>query len=151
MAQQLSDIGSALTPGAHPPLIENIQRRSDGTYVIAYGGYPYHATQTETPDIYERVLAEIQGGAPVTEYIEATMPKPDPLGVAIEEYNRLRATADFVIAPLQDAVDEGEATDTEAALLKVWKKYRIALSRVSDQDGYPLTVVWPARPEAESK
>jgi hypothetical protein len=62
------------------------------------------------------------------------------------ELARRRAAADYAIAPLQDAVDLDDATDVEAAALKAWKKYRVALSRVPDQAGYPGTVEWPAAP-----
>ncbi|PLV18678.1 phage tail protein, partial [Pseudomonas guariconensis] len=53
------------------------------------------------------------------------------------EVARLRAVADSAIAPLQDAVDLDEATEAEAALLKEWKRYRVALNRLPDQPGYP--------------
>jgi hypothetical protein len=57
-----------------------------------------------------------------------------------------RAVADSAIAPLQDAVDLEEATETEVVELTAWKKYRIALIRVPDQPGYPDTIDWPAPP-----
>ncbi|WP_422419105.1 tail fiber assembly protein [Pseudomonas sp. GZD-222] len=57
-----------------------------------------------------------------------------------------RDVADDAIAPLQDAVDLGEATEAETAKLSAWKKYRIALKRVPDQLGYPGTIDWPAPP-----
>lgn len=146
MAAKVSDATKMETLGAYLPEIENIQRRADGTYVIAYGGAPYHATEDVTPDVYDRVLTEIEGGAVVTEYVEPEVPKADPLAEAVSEYNRLRGVTDFVIAPLQDAVDVGEATETEFAALNAWKKYRVALSRVPDQQGYPLSIDWPAAP-----
>ncbi|VCU63138.1 MULTISPECIES: tail fiber assembly protein [Pseudomonas] len=146
MDANVSDATKMETSGAHLPEIENIQRRADGTYVIAYGGAPYHATEDVTPDVYDRVLTEIEGGAVVTEYVEPEAPKADPLAEAVAEYNRLRGVTDFVIAPLQDAVDVGEATETEFAALNAWKKYRVALSRVPDQQGYPLSIDWPAAP-----
>ncbi|WP_273879983.1 tail fiber assembly protein [Pseudomonas shahriarae] len=146
MAANVSAATKMETPGAYLPEIENIQRRADGTYVIAYGGAPYHATEDVTPDVYDRVLTEIEGGAVVTEYVEPEAPKADPLAEAVAEYNRLRGVTDFVIAPLQDAVDVGEATETEFAALNAWKKYRVALSRVPDQQGYPLSIDWPAAP-----
>lgn len=65
---------------------------------------------------------------------------------AEQEALRLRRVADSAIAPLQDAVDLEEATEAEAAKLKAWKKYRIALIRVPDQPGYPDTIDWPAPP-----
>ncbi|MDN4498002.1 tail fiber assembly protein [Pseudomonas mosselii] len=57
-----------------------------------------------------------------------------------------RAQADQAIAPLQDAVDLDEATEAEAALLKNWKRYRVALNRVLEQPGYPAEIDWPAPP-----
>ncbi|MEW5621396.1 tail fiber assembly protein [Pseudomonas putida] len=57
-----------------------------------------------------------------------------------------RAAADAAIAPLQDAVELEEATEAEAALLVEWKRYRIALSRLPEQEGYPTEIDWPAPP-----
>lgn len=70
----------------------------------------------------------------------------DPRAEALAEYTRLRAIADYTMAPLQDAVDVDEATDDEVALLKAWKKYRVALNRVAEQPGYPTLIDWPAPP-----
>ncbi|MDG9885389.1 tail fiber assembly protein [Pseudomonas sp. GD04058] len=57
-----------------------------------------------------------------------------------------RAAADSAIAPLQDAVDLDEATEAEAALLKEWKRYRVALNRLPEQPGYPDSIDWPVPP-----
>ncbi|TDJ77233.1 phage tail protein [Pseudomonas putida] len=62
------------------------------------------------------------------------------------ETARLRQVADTAITPLQDAVDVDDATDEEKALLTLWKKYRVALNRLPDQEGYPATISWPAPP-----
>ncbi|MBC3197047.1 tail fiber assembly protein [Pseudomonas poae] len=70
----------------------------------------------------------------------------DPLVVAQAEMVRLRAIADYAIVPLQDAVDGDEATDAEISLLKSWKKYRVALSRVPEQGHYPDAIEWPVVP-----
>ena len=70
----------------------------------------------------------------------------DPLEAAQAEIIRLRAIADYAVAPLQDAVDVDEATDAEVAQLKGWKKYRVALSRVPEQEQYPDGIEWPAFP-----
>lgn len=127
--------------------IEAIQRKSDGSYLVVCNGYPFHATEHETPDIYLEVAEAIKQGSPVTEYQELEHDKPNPLAIATAEYNRLRGVADFKIAPLQDAVDLEEATDAEQAALKAWKKYRVALNRVSDQPAYPQAVEWPIVPQ----
>lgn len=70
----------------------------------------------------------------------------DPVADAQAEITRLRAAADYAVAPLQDAVDVDEATEGDVELLKAWKKYRVALSRVPEQDGYPLAIDWPTAP-----
>lgn len=46
------------------------------------------------------------------------------------------------IAPLQDAVDLGEATDDEKARLLAWKKYRVLVNRVDTTNPD-----WPKKPE----
>lgn len=58
----------------------------------------------------------------------------------------LMAEAALRIAPLQDAVDLEEATAAEVALLKLWKKYRVDLSRIDQQTGFPAAVDWPQLP-----
>ena len=68
------------------------------------------------------------------------------LAAVVAEVAQRRAAADTAIAPLQDAVDLDEATETEAAALKQWKRYRVALNRLPDQPGYPAVIDWPAPP-----
>lgn len=50
------------------------------------------------------------------------------------------------IAPLQDAVDIGEATTAEEQQLLAWKKYRVALNRITEQQGFPTAIEWPDVP-----
>ncbi|QXI56988.1 tail fiber assembly protein [Pseudomonas sp. OE 28.3] len=73
-------------------------------------------------------------------------PAFDPLERAQAEIARLRADADYAVAPLQDAVDVDEATETDVAALKAWKKYRVALNRVPEQASYPGNIDWPDVP-----
>ncbi|CAI3803611.1 hypothetical protein GLGCALEP_05030 [Pseudomonas sp. MM221] len=68
------------------------------------------------------------------------------LATVVSEQAQRRAVADAAIAPLQDAVELDEATEAEAALLIDWKRYRVALSRLADQEGYPNDIDWPAPP-----
>ncbi len=55
------------------------------------------------------------------------------------------ATAKIQI--LNDAYDLGIATEKEKTKLTEWKTYRVLLSRVSEQETYPLTVEYPVKPE----
>ncbi|QJQ23341.1 tail fiber assembly protein [Pseudomonas sp. SK] len=68
------------------------------------------------------------------------------LAAVVSDIAHRRAVADTAIAPLQDAFDIGEATPDDEARLKLWKKYRVALSRVPEQEGYPNEIDWPAPP-----
>ena len=70
----------------------------------------------------------------------------DPIVQIQAEIAHRRAVADSAIAPLQDAVDLDMATDSESALLKDWKRYRVALNRLPEQAGYPNEINWPAPP-----
>lgn len=48
---------------------------------------------------------------------------------------------------LNDAYELGIATEKEKTKLTEWKTYRVLLSRVSEQETYPLTVEYPVKPE----
>ncbi|GAB1440122.1 hypothetical protein MASR2M36_29040 [Providencia sp.] len=67
--------------------------------------------------------------------------------IAEAEYQKqaLLNEATAEIAPLQDAVDLGIATDEERAQLRAWKKYRVILNRV-DTSLAP-DIDWPQKPE----
>lgn len=68
------------------------------------------------------------------------------LQLARDEIARLRRAADDAITPLQDAVDLDDATADEEALLRLWRKYRVALNRLPEQPGYPTDIEWPVPP-----
>jgi hypothetical protein len=59
------------------------------------------------------------------------------------ERDGLLQLAALRIAPLQDAVDIGDATAAEEAQLLAWKKYRVVLNRL-DLTVNPVS--WPAPP-----
>lgn len=82
----------------------------------------------------------------VTASMKADAAAVEHLAQVQAETARRRTAADAAIAPLQDAVDLDEATDAEEALLKEWKRYRVALNRLPDQPGYPAEIDWPAPP-----
>ena len=63
---------------------------------------------------------------------------------AEKQKTRLMNAATAAIAPLQDAVDIGEATEQETAYLLAWKKYRVQLNRI-DASLAP-DIEWPELP-----
>lgn len=83
---------------------------------------------------------------PLTDTLETPTEPVDLLQAVREKHARLRAIADYEIAPLQDAVDVEEAVPDDLALLAQWKKYRIALSKVDDLPGFPNQIDWPQPP-----
>ena len=82
----------------------------------------------------------------ITVEMKAAQAAADVLAQVQAESQRLRKLADDAIAPLQDAVDLDEATDAEASLLKEWKRFRVALNRLPEQEDYPTHIDWPAPP-----
>ncbi|EOV9701334.1 tail fiber assembly protein [Cronobacter dublinensis] len=63
---------------------------------------------------------------------------------ADNQKNALLASAAAKMAPLQDAVDIGEATPDEVTMLRAWKGYRVALNRLDT--GTAPDIVWPEMP-----
>ncbi len=106
------------------------------------------AKEGEPADLLHSITLHVSvEDLPVPQLPEPQTPEPvDPLLVVQAETARLRLIADAAIAPLQDAVDLEEATDAEMALLKEWKRYRLALNRLSEQPGYPNSIDWPSPP-----
>lgn len=58
--------------------------------------------------------------------------------------SELLAQATVIMAPLQDAVDLGMATEDEESSLLAWKKYRVLVNRV-DTANPPIN--WPEQPQ----
>ena len=91
-------------------------------------------------------MSNIDWSQLITAKMKAAQAAEQLLAQVQAETARLRQVADTAITPLQDAVDVDDATDEETALLTLWKKYRVALNRLPDQEGYPATISWPAPP-----
>lgn len=74
-------------------------------------------------------------------------PEPDLQSMVATDYAHLKANADSRLQLLQDLLDIGEGTlEIEETVLE-WKKYRVALSRIVEQSGYPKDIDWPSSPE----
>lgn len=94
----------------------------------------------------QSVAGVIDWSQVVTAEMKAEAAGAHLLSAVIADAAQRRASADAAIAPLQDAVDLDMATNEEAALLTGWKRYRVLLSRLPDQEGYPAEIDWPAPP-----
>lgn len=76
-----------------------------------------------------KMLAADNNGLPVL--TELLLTPEDEIALAEDKKNLLRSKADSEIAWLQDAAEEGIATESEKLLLAQWKKYRVLLMRVN--------------------
>lgn len=77
---------------------------------------------------------------------ESDPPPPSPESVAAanrQMQKQLLALASAAKAPLQDAVDLGDAEPSEIALLTAWKQYSVAVNRIDTTAPNP---VWPNPP-----
>ncbi|MCL0015443.1 MULTISPECIES: tail fiber assembly protein [unclassified Providencia] len=82
------------------------------------------------------------------EALAITNPPPSKEQLIAEaEYQKqaLLNEATAAIAPLQDAVDLGIATDEEREQLREWKESRVLLSRVDISSA--SDIIWPEKPE----
>lgn len=70
---------------------------------------------------------------------------------ALATRDELVKEASTRIGTLQDAVDLGEATSDEEAVLIEWKRYRIALMRMEQEPGFALMFDWPVRPGTQEQ
>ncbi|PMQ08913.1 hypothetical protein PseAD21_22530 [Pseudomonas sp. AD21] len=95
-------------------------------------------------------MSNIDWSQLVTAEMKAVKLIAQQLTDAIAESGRRRKEADHEIEPLQDAVDIDEATEAGLNLLKLWKKYRVALSKVETQSTYPANIDWPVPPDSRS-
>jgi len=89
---------------------------------------------------------ELPGWRRATEDEVAVLVRARQVADAQAQVVTLRLRVDAAIAPLQDAFDLDEASAGEIALLRDWKRYRVSLSRLAEQAGYPETIDWPMPP-----
>lgn len=81
-------------------------------------------------------------------WVDAPEPTPeDKVAIAEMQKQKLIDQANSKIAPLQDAVDLGIATDDESDSLLEWKKYRVQLSRVNTS--LAPDIQWPTLPNSK--
>ncbi|EBZ2196330.1 tail fiber assembly protein [Salmonella enterica] len=103
-------------------------------YISAPGPLPENVTSVSPDGEYQKW----DGKAWVK---DEAAEKAAQLRQAEETKSRLLQMASEKIAPLQDAVDLGLATDDEKAQLDEWKKYRVLVNRVDT-----LNPDWPEKP-----
>ncbi|AZD46690.1 tail fiber assembly protein [Pseudomonas chlororaphis] len=104
-------------------------------------------------DLFDRAMALEFGdiAEPGVDVIKSNMllQRAELTAVANSVIEKLQADVNI----LQDSVELEIATDKEIAALatkkvslSAWKKYRVLLSRVQEQEGFPTVVEWPEAP-----
>jgi hypothetical protein len=78
--------------------------------------------------------------------INADAQEQATIAQAISWRDALLRSAAMRMAPLQDAMDLGDATADEQEQLRVWKNYRVQLNRIEQQPGFPNSIEWPESP-----
>ncbi|PFF93581.1 tail fiber assembly protein [Escherichia albertii] len=119
---------------------------------LAAGSWPEDAVMVEQ-SVYDEFAANrypedkirIAGEDGFPRWDNAPAPTEEQLIDGAEnKRNKLMKAANAAIAPLQDAVELGIATDEEIVLLKEWKKYRVLLNRVDTSLAPEIS--WPDLP-----
>lgn len=82
--------------------------------------------------------------------INADAQEQATIAQAISWRDALLRSAGMRMAPLQDAMDLGEATADEQEQLRVWKSYRVQLNRIEQQPGFPNSIEWPESPSKDA-
>lgn len=116
--------------------------------VVAYESDVTYMGMEEGRDVYEvdpRYVPEDVLGNYKFENGVFTDNRPSEKQLSERERNELITASSLKIAPLQDAVDLGMATEEEKESLLEWKKYRVLLNRV-DVSKAP-EIDWPEPPE----
>ncbi|MCK1783342.1 tail fiber assembly protein [Pseudomonas sp. TNT11] len=90
---------------------------------------------------------EVETFWPLSDGFPPIVPSPaERLAQARIERDRLLTYATLRINPLQDDVDNDESSPEGAALLKLWKQYRSAVSKTETKPGWPDAPQWPDPP-----
>lgn len=136
------------------PAVWDVDVKGENGDIIYHSGDEIDINERFTPQFVE-TLVEITNESPQPEgywvynngiFSPPVVKVPTPQEILIENTNvrdLLLAKATLAIAPLQDAVDLEDATESDVALLKKWKQYRVAVNRV---DLTLLTPKWPTEP-----
>jgi hypothetical protein len=113
-----------------------------------FGELMFTASPRDTAEHGRELFARALKGdfGPIAPYQPPTYTDEQLAQMARDKRDQLLGEAAIRIAPLQDAVDLGEATPEETAALTAWKRYRIALNRIELQASFPRDIQWPERP-----
>jgi hypothetical protein len=128
-------------------------KETNGFYVDGVSDFIPEDAVSISADTYNDLMFGQSQGKQITSdkkgYPVLSDPPPaskEQLAIAAESKRAsLMAEASVAVSPLQDAVDLGDSTAEEEALLKSWKQYRVALNRLDISKAPDIS--WPIKPE----
>ncbi len=130
--------------------ISNIQKKSDGSFVVNYNNMPYHISNSdEMSEKYMWILEYAENHIEsISEYIE---PDINIIDKHSEEYARAKRDnllnkADIILMKYQEQAALGiiqENNEYYNALLQ----YRQNLRDITKQLDFPENIIWPVLPE----
>ncbi|EPV0627133.1 TPA: tail fiber assembly protein [Citrobacter koseri] len=125
-------------------------RVSPGFYVDGISNIPDDAQEISV-ELW-RELLEGQAEGKIIDFtnvppalVEYVKTPEDEAAEAESKKAELRLIADTAIAPLEDAVELGIATDGEQTRLSEWRKFRVMLNRVNTSQAPDIS--WPVLPD----
>lgn len=130
--------------------ISNIQKKSDGSFVVDYNNMPYHISNSD--EMFEKYMWILEYAEnhieSISEYIE---PDVNIIDKYSEEYARAKRDnllnkADIILMKYQEQVALGiiqENNEYYNALLQ----YRQNLRDITKQLDFPENIIWPVLPE----
>lgn len=105
---------------------------------------PFSATSEDS----EGHGVELYKRAKAGEFGEVALLKP-PAPTEEQQLARLNEElkrASAIMAPLEDADKLGIISEREKSQLTAWQRYRVALYRMPQSEGWPTDVAWPDAP-----
>lgn len=130
--------------------ISNIQKKSDGSFIVNYNNMPYHISNSdEMSEKYMWILEYAENHIEsISEYIE---PDVNIIDKHSEEYARAKRDnllnkADIILMKYQEQAALGiiqENNEYYNALLQ----YRQNLRDITKQLDFPENIIWPVLPE----
>lgn len=104
---------------------------------------------TARRDDAERHGREIYSRAVFGEFgeIKVITPPPPTEAELLARLDEALKRAAAVMAPLEDADNLGIISEREKAQLTAWQRYRVALYRLPQSEGWPTDVIWPDAPQ----
>ncbi|TNH89859.1 phage tail protein [Aeromonas hydrophila] len=104
---------------------------------------------TARRDDAERHGRELYSRAVFGEFgeIKVITPPPPTEAELLARLDEALKRAAAVMAPLEDADKLGIISEREKAQLTAWQRYRVALYRLPQSEGWPTDVTWPDAPQ----